>query len=227
MIESVLVIASGSAGNCYRLIADDGTQLMLEFGIKYSNLIKDFNIKNLVGAFYSHTDDDHYHSYSNLQLAGIDIYGPDHFLEAGKLVELGNWQILPIQVPHRDVKCFSYIVKHRNSKLLFCTDLEQLPQVADTSPFDFMLLEANYIADIVENKCKNGEPYNLGCYTHLSLEQGIEWLKKRKNKPKNLIIIHTSNSGLFDKEVALKKLKGSANNIFIAIPYLEIRNKGE
>lgn len=225
MINSVSVIATGSAGNCYKITADDNTELMLEFGIKYVNLIKNFNINNIVAALFSHTDNDHFKEYNSVNLAGIDVYGPNHSLVAGQLVKIKGWQVLPIQVPHRDTICYSYIIKHGDSRLLFCTDLEQMPSIADTHPFDFMLLEANYIESIVDEKIKNNEKYNVACHTHLSLEKLINWLRPRTFKPKNLVIIHTSNSGLFNKDIALNDLHNLAEKIFIAYPYLEIQNK--
>ena len=37
--------------------------------------------------------------------------------------------------------------------------------------------------EIVNNKIVNGGQFNRGCFTHNSLENLIEWLKVRKNKP--------------------------------------------
>lgn len=225
MIKSVLVIATGSNGNCYKITADDNSELMIEFGIKYENLIKNFSLNNVSAALYSHTDKDHFKEYDAIKLAGIDVYGPNHLLTAGQLANIKGWQVLPIRVPHRDTICYSYIIKHGNSHLLFCTDLEKMPNIADNYNFDFMLVEANYLESIVEEKIKNNEKYNISCHTHLSLEKLIEWLKPRKFKPKNLVIVHTSNSHLFDGEIAKNKLKEFGKNIFIAYPYLEICNK--
>ena len=217
------VLGSSSAGNQYVLENNNGNQLLIECGLRYDKVANHINFSKVQGLIISHAHNDHCLEKQKFELVGIDIY--DHTnLVAGKKQTIGDFEILPIPVNHGNEPTFSFIIKDKpsNKKILFCTDLEQIPNIADTH-YEIMLLEANFSQEIVNNKIINGDQFNRGCFTHNSLENLIEWLKVRKNKPENLVLIHLSNSSLIHCDIAIKKVKEYAKNCYIAKSQLEIR----
>jgi len=216
------ILGSSSAGNQYVLENNNGNQLLIECGLKYDKVAKYINFSKAQGLIISHAHSDHCLEKQKFELIGIDIY--DHInLIAGKKQTIGDFEILPIPVNHGNEPTFSFIIKDRlsNKKMLFCTDSEQVPNIADTH-YEIMLLETNFSQEIVNNKIVNGGQFNRGCFTHNSLENLIEWLKVRKNKPENLVLIHLSNSGLINCDIALEKVKDYATKCYIAKPQLKI-----
>jgi len=216
------ILGSSSAGNQYVLENNNGNQLLIECGLKYDKVAKYINFNKVQGLIISHAHNDHCLEKQKFGLAGIDIYDHSNLI-IGKKQTIGDFEILPIPVNHGNEPTFSFIIKDKpsNKKILFCTDLEQMPNIADTH-YEIMLLEANFSQEIVNNKIINGDQFNRGCFTHNSLENLIEWLKVRKNKPENLVLIHLSNSSLIHCDIALEKVKDYATKCYIARPKLEI-----
>ena len=218
----IRVIGSSSAGNCYIITNDNGNQLILECGLKIENISRFVDYNKVQCCCYSHKDSDHFLSKDKLELCGVDCYGTEN-IEEGKVMTIGDYNILPILVRHRDIKCFSYIIRDNksNKKILFCTDLEEMPKVSDTK-FDVMMLECNWSGDRIDNNAVNDNINNKGFLNHLSLEQVLEFLDSRENKPKILILCHISNSGSLDLKYALEECQKRVKNTYIAKPNLEI-----
>lgn len=218
----VKILGSGSSGNQYIIENELKNQLLIECGIKYKNVANSINFCNVQGLIISHRHLDHALEKDKFEMRGIDVY--DHSnLTAGKKQAIGDYDILPIPVLHGDVPNFSFIIKDKISgkKILFCTDLEQMPNVADVE-YEFMLLEANYSEDIVEDKIIQGQNFNRNCFKHMSLEKLIEWLSVRKVPTKNLVIIHTSETGLINQEIIYNAVKKYGQKTYIAKKNLEI-----
>lgn len=212
---TIKVLSSGSQGNCYVIEDTSNNQLLLECGIKFDEICQhiDFNKVNCCLVSHSHLD----HSKSKDKIIGafIDTYYPGNIQDA-KPIFLKNWTILPIKLTH-NVDCFGYLISNKveNKTLLFATDTTSLPNIAD-SEFDCMLIECNYNFDKVIDNGQNGLLTNDGYKNHMALEELVDWLRFRENKPKNLVAIHLSNNGNIDEELTTKELSKFTKNFHIA-----------
>jgi ribonuclease BN (tRNA processing enzyme) len=123
---------------------------------------------------------------------------------------------LPIKLTH-NVDCFGYLISNKveNKKLFFATDTTSLPNIAD-SEFDCMLIECNYNFDKVIDNGQKGLLTNDGYKNHMALEELVDWLRFRENKPKNLVAIHLSNNGNIDEELVEKELSRFTQKFYIA-----------
>lgn len=218
----IKVVGSSSAGNCYIITSDNGNQLILECGIKYESILKHIDFYKLQSLFITHKHLDHSREKQKFILAGVDTYDHEN-LTASKIQNSGNFSVLPIPVKHGTEPTFSYIIKDNpsNKKILFCTDLEEMPKISDTK-FDVMMLECNWSGEKIDNNAVNDNINNKGFLNHLSLEQVLEFLDSRENKPKILILCHISNSGSLDLQYALKECRKRVKNTYVAKPNLEI-----
>lgn len=137
-------------------------------------------------------------------------------MKAGYSTLTEHWQIIPMALFH-NVECVGFMIRSRveDKIIIFCTDTQQLPKIAD-KPFDCMLLECNYNYDKVIENAQNGKLENTGYKNHMALEDLVQWLRVRECKPKHLVAIHLSNNGNIDKDLVLRELKPFAENVCLA-----------
>ena len=137
---------TGSSGNSYALIADNGEILLIECGVKWSETMKmiDYQTSNVVGCICSHSHLDHLRSYKDCLHYGIQIYTNDETAEhfeiisgekmIGKLeripFEVGNFRIVGFYVPHDTCPCYAYIISHPEcGNIIYATDMSRIAQV--------------------------------------------------------------------------------------------------
>ena len=74
---------TGSKGNSYALLADSGEILLIECGVKWSEIMKmiDYQTSKVVGCIASHAHLDHLRSYNDCIHYGIPIYTNDETAE--------------------------------------------------------------------------------------------------------------------------------------------------
>jgi hypothetical protein len=62
----------------------------------------------------------------------------------------------------------------------------------------------------------NGLHLNGIYQNHHSLESAVEYFESLPYKPKKIITVHSSNSGLFDCQCVINELSRFANDIYVA-----------
>ena len=153
------------------------------------------------------TDRDHSKSIPEALKYGLKVYSTSDVselypkvkpLEPMKRYKIGNWQVLPLKVPHGECECFSYhITMPDGQTLLFATDLESYPY--NIQNVNHLCIEANYSEDILINKMLDNADIRSASNTHMSLNTTISVIKRLYSPNlRNTILIHLS-SGLSDE----------------------------
>lgn len=205
------VIGTGSLGNMY-LLNYNGENLLIELGMPYKDLLLNINdINSIVGCLCSHLEHfDHNNDKTNNELSKIGIKILSHNnTQIGKRYKLGSFEIVPLPCIH-NVECRGYLIKVGGDTLLFATDTRLLPKVKNVK-FDYFIVEVNYIEVIREQVVltdneSNGLHLNGIYKNHHSLESAVEYFESLDYKPKYIITIHKSNSGLFNEEKVIQEL---------------------
>lgn len=159
------VISSCSEGNCYLLTSSEGSTLILEAGVRFSEIKKalGFDLKNVVGCLVSHRHNDHARCVVWLVKSGIPVYSTIDVFNAKHLVDncfahvlqpmrkeqlQGGFSVTALSAFH-DVPCLAFIVEHKEmGKLLFATDTFKLPY--KVTGLNHLMIECNYQDDVLE-----------------------------------------------------------------------------
>ena len=154
----IKTISTGSAGNCYLLVADSGETLILDAGVPIMEIKKGlkFNIRCVAGAVCSHVHKDHSRSIKDLRDMGIRVIAP---YESGKMrFKLGGFEIQAFDVPHNNTWNNAFFIKTPlpdEQRILYMTDLEYCPYSFRNQHINHMLIECNYIKDMVDPNLPN------------------------------------------------------------------------
>lgn len=205
------VIGTGSLGNMY-LLDYNGENLLIELGMPYKDLLLNIDdINSVVGVLCSHTEHQDHRlpkTFEELNKIKLTILTPEN-TKIGKRYKLGSFEIVPLPCIH-NVECRGYLIKVGGDTLLFATDTRLLPKVKNVK-FDYFIVEVNYIEEIREQAVLNDNESNgihlNGIYqNHHSLESAVEYFSSLDYKPKYIITIHKSNSGIFNEEKVVEEL---------------------
>lgn len=235
------VISTGSkAGNCYALISDSGQILLLDFGCDKKKILRgiDFKVSSLVGTVLSHGHQDHSKSYKWLLENWIPIYTNDETAEGfetitGELLkgvsekkrfQCGEFKIMGFYIPHDNTPNFGFLIEHEKEmgRLLYLTDLEYCPYSFKNLRVQHLLIESNYIEDLVNWDAKN---YAHQIRGHCSLDtcKGIVEANKTSDL-RTVTLIHLSDK-VCDPNRVLKEIKevaGGRVEVNVAVPGAEI-----
>lgn len=204
------VIGTGSLGNMY-LLDYDGEKLLIELGMPYKDLLLNIDdINSIVGCTTTHEHVDHIDkkTYDELKKVGVKIITPTN-TKIGKRYKLGSFEIIPLPAIH-NVECRAYLIRVGGDTVLFATDTRILPKVNNVK-IDYFIVEVNYIERIREQVVlsdneSNGLHLNGIYQNHHSLESAVEYFESLPYKPKKIVTIHKSNSGLFSESETIAEL---------------------
>jgi len=206
------VCGSSSKGNCY-IIKSQAGMLILDCGTDFREVQKqlNFSFKNLVGVLVTHEHKDHSKYIINFAEAGINVYSSQgtfdslslkgHRFKKIKALEqfvLGDFLILPFGTQHDAAEPLGFVVydKISKEKLLYATDTYYIRY--RFKKLNYLLLECNYIADILKNNKLNGNIhktlYQRLLTSHFSLENVLEFLKVNDlTYMRNIVLCHLSD----------------------------------
>ena len=231
---------SGSSGNSYALIADDGEILAIEAGCKFLDFKKmiDWKISNVVGCIVSHEHGDHARYIKDFQRAGISVYTAFETQTALEVItgerttaipprrprQIGSFTVTPFNVPHdTEIECYGYLIEHEEmGKLLFLTDLEYCKYNFAKQGINHILIESNYSMDLVDRDEPNYEHRLRG---HMSLDTALKFISTNDNPLLlNVVLIHLSDkSG--DLALFTQKMQETIEygaNVYVAEKGLEV-----
>ena len=213
-------IATGSSGNCYLLQADSGETLILDCGINIKEIKKglDWDITSVVGCVVSHAHSDHSKSFKDLESMGILVFAPYIDLdrvEAGEKVmvaeKYGCFTIKAFQVPHNGTRNCGFLIYTDNQKFLYMTDYEYCPYSFNRTQINHMLIECNYINDMLNRDIPNFEHKVRG---HAELETVKKFVETNNSDAlQNAILCHLGlDSTDKDRIIAeIRKIAPQAN----------------
>lgn len=205
------ILASGSSANCYILTAGDD-RLVLECGVKVEVLLEslEYNVHN-INVLSSHAHSDHskyipqyqkfFTVYSNADVA--DKYAGVVSLQPRKRYSIGNFKVMPLEVPHGECPNFAYVVDFADTRLVFATDLTKFPYTI--ANVDVLMLECNFCQERVLQNLMNGEDVVSAYDTHLELEDCVEAVERLGDQRlRKVILIHLSRQNA-DREQIKKR----------------------
>jgi phosphoribosyl 1,2-cyclic phosphodiesterase len=214
---------SSSAGNCY-LITDGHTDLLLEAGIRFSDIRKalDFRVSRLAGCLITHNHGDHIKAATDLAKAGVNIYSSQGTFDAAKIsghrfkpvkameqYVVATWTIMPFPVEHDAEEPYGYLLANQDGdKLAFITDSYFCRYTF--SGLTHLMLECNYSLKILDENIAIGRVHPAMrprlLRSHFSLENVKDFLRANDlSKLQEVHLLHlsdnNSNEALFKREV--------------------------
>ena len=200
-------IATSSDGNSFVLTNDNGKHLMIEAGLPLPELKKGLNydIENWQGLIVSHGHTDHVLSAEKIRRMGITVFTPYHYAEHVRIrARIGDFQIESFPVPHNGVENRGFFIKADGQTICFMVDLEYCPYDLSKLPINILIVECNYINDLVDDNLPNLQHKCLG---HCELETTIGIIKNCQKHLRKVYLIHASKGVTMDKERAIKRIK--------------------
>lgn len=234
------VISTGSkSGNCYSLIPDSGQILLLDFGCEKKKILRgiDYRISDVVGALLTHGHGDHSKGYKWLLENWIPIYTNDETADGFEIVtgellkgipekkwfQCGEFKIMGFYVPHDNTPNFGFLIEHEEmGRLLYMTDMEFSPYSFKNLRVQHLLIESNYIEDLVNREAEN---YAHQIRGHCSLDtcKGIVEANKTPDL-RTVTLIHLSDK-VCDPNRVLEEINKVARErveVNVAVPGLEV-----
>lgn len=205
-------IATGSSGNCHALI-NENEILLLDLGVSAKEIKRgiDYRISDVVGAVVTHWHLDHSKSVKDFEDMGTQIWKPYSESNLTDRMNFGKFFIQCFPLSHNGVANFGFYIKVDDQKILYLTDFEYCKFTFQSLEVQHILIEANYISELVNRDIPNYEHKLRG---HCSLQTCCNFIKANKtNTLRNVILCHLSNKNSdSDKMVAeVQKVAGNAN----------------
>lgn len=219
------VIASGSAGNCYK-VSNEDTTLLIECGIPYKKIQEALNFKttDIDGVLVSHEHMDHAKACKNLIKAGVNLYMTKGTKEALKLdshrvkwfknfgdsyfdVDIGSFIIKPFRTIHDAKEPVGFVIYDTVAieELVFITDTQY--SIYSFSP-DYFMIEINYDRKTInDNPGLNDKLRERIKKNHMSLDTAINLLERSDlSRLKKIYVMHLSDANS-DAEVIKERLQ--------------------
>jgi phosphoribosyl 1,2-cyclic phosphodiesterase len=199
-------IQTGSDGNSFILTNESDKHLMIEAGLPIGELKKgiNFDVENWQGLVVSHGHSDHAMSVGKVRRMGIPVFLPYKFEAKRMRTQIGDFQVETFPVPHNGVENRGMIIDADGQKIAFMVDLEYCPYDLNKLPINILIVECNYIEDLVDDGIPNLRHKVLG---HCELETTIGIIKNCQKHLRKVFLIHASKGVTMDKERAIKRIK--------------------
>lgn len=208
----VIVIASGSKGNC-TYVEDNGQAILIDAGISYKRVreaIDGYQLSGIpMGILITHEHNDHINSlriianklhipvyltektYQALPSNQRDI--DEMFIEPNLPLEIGTFKITPIRIFHDARDPVGFIINSGNEKLVFITDTGYVHSsvMEKIKNADAYILESNHDPDVLMNSDRTFELKRriLGDRGHLCNEDSAYLLTSVIGE-KTKVIVH-------------------------------------
>ncbi len=238
-------VESGSSGNCYLLVADNGETLILDCGIPIMEIKKalNWNIKNVVGVLCTHQHLDH--SKSVIELCKTGFYTVVPYLIASRSEKLSYklkksiFDISAFALKTVDGKwthtngdgsecpCYGFLIKHPEmGTLIYATDTKLIKWRFKN--INHILLGVNY-----DPKRLPGDDAKINHVVrgHMSIDTACDFVKANASDHlQNVIMCHLSAENA-DKDSFINKMQKAVPNVNVCVAEpgmeLELRNPGK
>jgi ribonuclease BN (tRNA processing enzyme) len=197
-------LATGSKANCYVLKRDNGEMLILDAGLPISEIKKGigFDVANLKGAVITHSHKDHSLSAEKLKQL-TPVWEPYLSEQKRQHTHLGDFDIQCFDLPHNGVENRGFIIRVDGQTICYMTDLEYCPYSLTSQNIDTMIVECNYMMNLVPDDLPNLQHKVLG---HCELDTTIGILQGSLRTLKHIILVHMGQ-GTLDREKAMGRIR--------------------
>lgn len=217
----IKVLASGSAGNCYR-ISDGDTSLLLDAGISIKRIREGcgYNLRGISGCLVTHSHGDHTRAVRDLLAVAVPVYMPQGEIDAMGLpahhrlhplsrlsvnsrvyptFSIGTLAILPFRTEHDTPEPVGYLIAARSSddKLLYFTDSFYLAE--RFSGLTHIIGEVNYDSPMMWKRVEEGTTPPVRAKrlfgTHMSLDTFLDFIRSVEHPEtiRQIFICHMSD----------------------------------
>lgn len=186
-------LGTGSSGNCY-LLNVGSSNILLDAGVRPTNIVKACNLNKIDFAFVSHEHKDHSLSLNFLVSRGVKVVDGSLFnaFIKNKYSDKITYYTFPVE--HGDCNCCGIIIQSKDECILYVTDFTVCKFNFSSIKFTSVIVECNYIAEKV-TKDNNFIRTKENIYRHLSLEGCDLFLSKLNlSKCKEIILTHFSDN---------------------------------
>lgn len=219
----LMILGSGSKGNCYLLKARTGEILMLECGVDIKEIKKgiEFNVDKVVGVLVTHEHLDHCKSMKKVAELGMDVYASSgtfdkrwcfgHRYKRIKSMNqftIGSFTILPFDIKHDAQEPLGFIIHHAEcGNVVFITDSYILDY--KFPGLNTVIVEANYSDELIGTNPSFLRDRIMK--SHMSIATCKKWLGLNElSTVRNVVLAHLSdrNSHAVDFQTEIEKSTG-------------------
>lgn len=204
----IICLGSSSRGNSYVIRTGSGTLLLLEAGLPFPKLRRALQANNLRlqdfdACITSHEHSDHSQALKDVSRL-VSAYGSAETIFQRKIIggaAFTNWgvvyvrntKIVPFPVNH-DVPNFGFLIEDGKDKLFFATDTSLIRFDFSKFQFTHIMIETNYIDDLLEKSNVDQVVKERVKHSHMSLATAIRTLKTfNLKKLQEIYLIHLSS----------------------------------
>lgn len=197
---------TGSDGNAMALENDNGI-VLIEAGIPIGDIKKliDYQVDKVTCALISHEHKDHSLSEKKLINMGIPTYTPyKNTVNKRQKTRIDDFVIESFPIPHNGVENRGFIITVEGQKICYMCDLEYNPYNFKDMRINTLIVECNYISELVNPDLPNLEHKVIG---HCSLDTTIGIIDNCKKHLRKVVLVHMSKGETFNKELAMQRIK--------------------
>lgn len=215
----LITLSTGSKGNCYILMSNNGKFCVLDCGLKLKSITShpEFTtFADLDFMFSTHEHKDHSLSLEDFKLCGCEIVSYEN-ADTTKNITIGQWRLRLFHVKHNAVN-YGIIIHDtvENKTICYATDFIEMPKIKNV---DYWLYEINYddftVDRIIESQDISKIHVANNIQHHNSLEYAEQYFTELGNKPKLIVACHTSNMGGTPERIKAK-MKSLCDRIEVA-----------
>jgi phosphoribosyl 1,2-cyclic phosphodiesterase len=218
---------SGSSGNLYEVVADNGKRLLLDPGVSWVKVQKalNYDLSNIIGCLISHEHKDHCGAIRVIISAGVYVHTSKGTISALRLPQerriktisclkaskIDNFDIYAFNLHHDAKEPLGYVIGCDGEYLLFAPDTSHISQRFNI-PFSIIAIECSYDKAILEARVKsediNEELAKRLLTSHQEKQVAMNYIEKFCNlsKCREIHLLHMSGDNI-DKEAARKEFE--------------------
>lgn len=226
----IQIIASSSAGNCYR-VSDGKTALLLELGLSFSKIRErlQFKTSEIKAALVSHEHMDHAAGVKDAVKKGMDVHLSRgtaealkvkghriHHIKAMQSFQISTWSILPFNALHDAAEPLGFVLEnYQGERLLFLTDSAGCDYFFNN--ITHMIIEANFSYKIIaRGNLTDGRKKRLAG-SHMSIEEVVDYVKKSNTSLlQEIHLIHLSDDNSDEASFKQEMMKAAGVPVYVA-----------
>lgn len=134
---------------------------------------------------------------------GIPVWQPYLSEHKRQRTRFGEFECECFPVPHNGTPNVGYLIKVGGQVIAYITDMEFVPYSLTSQNIDTMIVECNYMKELVPDDLPNKTHKILG---HAELETTIGILQDNLRTLKHVILVHMGN-GTLDRDKAMERIR--------------------
>jgi phosphoribosyl 1,2-cyclic phosphodiesterase len=233
------IIGTGSSGNCYLLTTNTEETLILDAGLRITEIKKGLNwdLRHVFGCIVTHEHKDHNKAISALESIGVQIFAP--YRNDSGVKFKAPWKVRTFDLTDLNDKwmhtngdvsecpCYGFWIQHPEmGTMIYATDTELIKWRFKN--VNHILLGVNYDPELLPGDDAKTTHVVRG---HMSIDTACDFVKANaSDQLQNVIMCHLSNENA-DAGKFIEKMKAVVPrvNVDVAEPgkYWELKNPGE